>query len=250
MRKNLGFTLIEVIIVIAIVGVTYYVAIPQFNLATGTETAVKLGQVASDIRGAYDTAVLTGKTYRMVFMLATGDYWLEVADRNDLLLGDDKLGRDPTAEEEKAKLDEFNDKFQTYVELGETEVRDPESDRPIKLSSPVVSAKNRLQPIKWQRVEDMEWGPRSFGPYMIVQDMRAEHHNAKQTFEELGEKARAFIYFFPQGYVERAVIHIGFKRGELQIDPDQEAYTVITSPTDGTAEVLPEYVELAEDEGF
>jgi len=246
MRKAAGFTLIEIIIVISLVATVYFVALPQFNLVTGTDVAVKLGQLAADIRSGYDTAVLSGKTHRLVFTLATGEYWLEVADRNDPLLGDDKLARDPTEEEEQIARDEFTERFKMFEDLAGQEIMDPETEKPIKPTSPVLEARKVLEPIKWARVEGLEWRPRSIGPYLLIQDMQAEHHAQKQTFEELGEKARAFLYFFPQGYVERAVIHVAYKRGNLEVDTDQEPYTIISSPLDGTAEVVAGMVELAE----
>src|ERR1044072_2515869 len=96
-----GFSLIEVIVVIALIAFVYTVALPQINQRTGAETATKLNELAGDVRSAYDLSVLTGKTYRMVFMLNSGDYWLEEADRPDVYLGMDKIDRDPTEAEEK-----------------------------------------------------------------------------------------------------------------------------------------------------
>jgi prepilin-type N-terminal cleavage/methylation domain-containing protein len=84
-NKKAGFTLIEIIMVVSVIGIAYFYAIPQFNIITGTETAEKLGKLSEDVRSAYDMAVLHGKPHRMVFMLATGEYWLEVADRRDVL---------------------------------------------------------------------------------------------------------------------------------------------------------------------
>lgn len=241
-----GFTLIEIIFVISIIGLAYFVALPQFNLATGSDVAVKLGQVATDIRSAFDNAVLSGKTHRMVFVLATGEYWLEVTNKEQVLLGDEKLDRDPTPEEEKTARDEFDARLKEYQDLLGEGVLDPETDKRITPISPLIKYKDRIAPPKWERVNSLEWQPRSIGPYLLFQDIQAEHHNRKQDFSDLGVKAVAMIYFYPKGYVERAVLHVAHKKGELQIDDSVEPYTIITSPTEGTAEVNSGYEELAE----
>src|SRR4051812_13254684 len=84
-----GFSLIEIIVVLALIGFIYTVAIPNFNQRTGAETSTKLSELAGDFRNAFDLSVLTGKTYRLVFMMGSGDYWLEEADRTDVFLGVD-----------------------------------------------------------------------------------------------------------------------------------------------------------------
>jgi prepilin-type N-terminal cleavage/methylation domain-containing protein len=246
MKRSAAFTLIEIILVIAIIAMAYYVAIPQFNLATGAEVSVKLGQLAGDIRSGYDTAVLSGHTHRMVFELASGEYWLESSNQSDVRLGVDKARHDITEEEEKSKSGEFEDRFKEYEDLAGQEVTDPETEEKIKPTSPLLMAKSQLKPVSWERIDTVEWQGRSVGPYLLFQDIQAEHHETKQTLEDLGEKGRAVIYFLPAGYTERAVLHVAFKRGALEVDPDKEPFSVITSPYDGTAEVVSGYVEYSE----
>ncbi len=243
-KTNDGFTLIEIILVLAIIVFVYSVAIPQFNLKTGSEAATKIGRLQGDIRNAYDLAVLSGKSYRLVFMLLSGDYWIEEANRRDVYIGDEKMGRDPTAAEEQEQLDIFEEKFKDYEALaGETFV-DPVTDEPILPTSPVIEAKDSLKPVQWSRVTDIEWKDRTLGPFLIIQDVQAEHHGEKQTFEELGVEARAFIYVFSYGYVEKAVIHVAYRWGDTGIDTDKAPYTIVTEPFSGTAEMLPGYEEV------
>jgi prepilin-type N-terminal cleavage/methylation domain-containing protein len=239
-----GFSLIEIIIVISLMAFVYTIAIPQFNLRTGTEIASKLSQIAGDFRNAYDQAVLSGKVYRMVFVFASGDYWLEEADQPAVFLGDDRLDRDLTETEEKDEEIAFDARFQEYVDLAGSAVTDPDTDREISPVSPVVTAKDRLRKPRWSRVDTLEWGPRTLGPYLMIQDMQAEHHGNKQDFSVMGVESRAMIYFFPSGYVERAVIHIAFKKDEMVVDDSQEPYTLTTNPYEGTAEVEPGYKDV------
>lgn len=245
-RSSAGFSLIEVIVVVALVAFVYTVALPQFNLRSGAETASKLNILAGDIRNAYDLSVLTGKTYRLVFMFNSGEYWLEEASKPDIYLGMDKVDRDPTETEEKDEQVAFDMKFQEYVELAGQAVSDPEKDgKEIPPTSPVVTAKDSLKAAQWTRVDTLEWGARTLGPNMMIRDMQAEHHGHKQELSELGQEARGMIYFFPGGYVERAVMHIAPKKDEMQPDEDPgAAYTMVTNPYEGTGSVEPGYVDV------
>ena len=239
-----GFSLIEVIIVVTLLAFVYTVALPQLSLRTGAAVANKLNQLASDIRSAYDLSVLSGKTYRIVFEFASGSYRLEEADRSITFLGDADLDRDPTAEEEKENQLIFENDFEGYIDLAGQTVIDVDNDREISPSSPVVEAKKRLRPPVWQPVKSLEWGKKSLGPELIIMDMQTEHHSRKQDSIELGREARGFLYFFPNGYVERAVLHIGYRKGDYEVDEQEKPYTIKTNPFEGTATIIPEYEEI------
>lgn len=246
MRKHSsqsGFSLIEVIIVVTLIAFVYTVALPQFGMRSQTEIANKLNQLASDVRSAYDVAVLSKKTYRMVFMLSTGEYWLEEADRPDVYLGNERVGHDATEDEEKDELVVFEDKIKEYQDLAGQAVVDQEKDKEIPPTSPVVTARDRLRKAKWTRVETLEWSVRTLSPVLVVKDMQSEHHGQKQERAELGDKGRAMIYFFPSGYVQRAVLHLSLMKGDGP-DDDAPSYTIVTQPFQGTADVLDTYQEI------
>lgn len=243
-RRQGAFSLIEIILVVALIAFVYTVALPQIGQRTGAEAVSKLNQLASDVRSAYDLAVLTKRTYRLVFVMATGDYWLEEADRDEVFLGSEKLDRDPTETEEKDEEVAFDMRFKDFEDLAGQVVVDQEAEKEIPPTSPVVEAKSRLRRPKWTRVENLEWSQRSLSPLMLVKDMQAEHHGHKQDFSELGAEARGMIYFFPHGYVERAVLHIAYKKDDMVPDDDQEPYTVTTNAYEGTAEIVNGYVDV------
>jgi len=232
-----GFTLIELIIVITIMALVYSVALPQLSVKTGTEVASKLGTLAGDIRASYDMAVLNRKNYRLVFHLVSGNYWLETTDLDHVLLGDDRLNHDPTEEEEQDLQESFDEEFAEFAELAGRDVEDIEHNRTIKPTSPLLAAKERLRPAKWTKVQDREWSARSLGPLLLVQSMQCEHHKEKQTFENFEEKARAFMFFFPQGYAERCVIHVAYRKEWSIIDEKEQPYSIITDPFLGTATI-------------
>ena len=96
--------------------------------------------------------------------------------------------------------------------------------------------------MQWYPVASRQWKNKTIGPYLMVMDMWAEHHAEKQTYEALEEEARGYLYFFPQGYVEKAVIHLALRDGD-RIDTSEPPYTLTTNPYLGTADVESGYKE-------
>ena len=233
-----GFTLIEVIVVVALIAFIYMIAVPQFSARTGAEAATRVTRLADDIRSAYDMAVLNNRVHRMVFTPATGQYFLEVAE-SDVKLPAPKGGHDPTEEEAKAVQEEFAAKTKEYESLGAEKVKDEEGKEiPGSNLSPILKNRAAAAPTKWKKVENMEWTDRSLGYYLMISEMQAAHHAERQVLGDLGPKGRAFIYFFPQGYVEKAYIRVAFKKDDMVVDEDQKPYTIITKPFLGTADVV------------
>ncbi len=237
-QRTSAFTLIEVIFVISIIMVSFAVALPNFSIITGMDTAEKLGQLAVDVRSAYDMAVLHRKPYRLVFELSSGNYWLEAADRHALYIGDEKLNRDPSADEEKDAQDVFAQLFEEYQSLAGQEFRDSDSETVIKPFSPVLEARERLAPAKWSEIQNSEWSRRSIGADLLFKMIKCEHHGRDQLYSELGEKGRAMLYFFPHGYAEQCVMHIAYRLNDTEIDTTQEPYTLTINSYDGTAEII------------
>lgn len=238
-------TMIEIAVVIALIAFLYSIAIPQFSLRTGSEAATKVQRVADDIRAAFDLAVLNNKTYRMAFVLATGEYYLEEADRPLHSLGDGKGGRDPSEEDEQAKNEEFDSVTTEYKSMAGDPIKDDKGDIiPGGNESPILKHRENARGPKWTRVEGLEWQGRTVGPYLLISEMQAEHHEQKQLMTDLGETGRAFIYFFPAGYVEKAYVVIAFKKDRMVVDEDQKPYTIVTRPFLGSAEVNSGTVEI------
>ena len=230
-----AFALLEIIIVIGLIAAAYVIALPNFRIQQEVEVANKVGLLNADVRSAFDMAVLNARTYRLVFHLWSGDYWLEEADRNDVYLADEKLDRDPLPEDEEYFLEEFNERFARYEELlGET-IKDPNSDKEYPPTSPVIAAKDALRRPAWRKVENTEWAKRSLGPQLIIRSMQAEHHGRPVTVDDLGDEAVAHLYFLPSGYVERAVIHIHYRNDEGEPDLEQTPFTLKTRPYQGEA---------------
>ncbi len=246
-----GFTLLEVLLVISIMAVIFIVVIPNFNIVPSTEASSKVNGLAGDIRAAYDMAVLHRKPYRLVFEFKTGDYWLETTERVDFQFSENQQNHDLSPQEAKEEAEKFDEDMKEFVELAGKDAEDPDTGKPIKPTSPLLSASTVLKPAVWTQVSDSEWNKRSLGPRFMLRSMQAEHHKAMQTYEELQADGYAYLYFFPEGYVERAVIYLAPADESDKSKWDQLTYTVTTRPWEGLAEVESGYkeVDLSHDPG-
>ncbi len=242
--EDAGFTFLEFIVVIALFAAVYVVAVPNLSITRTAEIDQKVGRLAVDFKSAYDMAVLTGKPHRLVFKFVTGQYWLEAAETRDFTFDLDEKGEDLSPEREKETLLAFDENFQEFEDLAGSEIEDSDNERVFTPESPVVKAKDKLRPPEWKRLENREWGVRFLGPELMLMDLEAEHHLFPIKLDITDEDQVGMIYFFPSGYVERAVIHFGLQDGDLERDESQPPYTAITVSHQGTLSITSGYEEV------
>jgi general secretion pathway protein H len=242
LNSQTGMSLIEIIIVVSLVALVYAMAAPDLLMGKEAEVKQRVNRLAEDIRSAYDIAVLTGKYQRIVFDMRSGDYWLETTDSERVVMGSQELDRDPVQADEQEVEAQFNERFKEYETLAGSEVQDPSDESVIKPTSPILQAKSALQGVKWTKVQSGEWDTRNLGPELVIQGMQTEHHRAQQTAETVGEGGVCVLYFFPEGYVEKAVIYLN--EAEYSGDNKRPPYSIITEPYEGMAEIFPEYKEV------
>ncbi len=75
-RSN-GFSLIEMLIVIALMAVIALVAAPSISSVLRVSLNSATRELASVIKEAYNSAVVTGKVHRVVYDLRKQQYWVE-----------------------------------------------------------------------------------------------------------------------------------------------------------------------------
>ena len=126
-------------------GFVYTVAMPGMLGPSASEISAKMGRLTADVRSAYDMAVLTGKHYRLVFHLASGEYWLETTDAEQIKVGNEKVELDPTSDEQKQAILDFEADFEEYKDLAGETVTDPETEAEISPESPVLNAEEKLK---------------------------------------------------------------------------------------------------------
>jgi general secretion pathway protein H len=73
-----GFTLLELVLVIAIIGVVTALVFPRFRNLGGGDVKVEARTLIGRIQGLYNEATFTRRTHRLVYDLDTQRYWGEV----------------------------------------------------------------------------------------------------------------------------------------------------------------------------
>jgi general secretion pathway protein H len=206
-----GFTLIELIVVIAIAATLLGATVVSINALTGARARSALGELGGTMRALYDTAALTGHTCRLVFDLPPGDttgfsYRAECAsravtsasDRDQALKDDtqaraDALKRGPTTGRRGASL---------------LDVLSQEKDRVEAAAKFSIYTSPEVEPRRVSGVKLSVWTPHQRQP---------------------AKSGLAYVYFFPQGAVERA---------QLTARQGGSVWTLTVSPVTGQTAVV------------
>lgn len=249
-KNSSGFTLIEVLIVVALMSLVYSMVLPQFS--TNASLAFdSLSRLSNDVRSAFDTAILTGKNHRLVFDMKSGKYWLEVTDAEDVFLPekreDQQADLNQTILEEKEE--EFESRFEKYKDLAGEAVKDDEDDTEIEPPSPVMKAKEKLRGPKWVKVQNLEWNVRQMTDVIVMSDIKAEHHSEPLTYENLASEEEALItvQINPTGRIEQTIMHFYYRNNDNEPDFDKAPFTFYIHPTLGMGTYVTGLKELGED---
>lgn len=84
-RYHQGFTLIELMIVIALIALIAVLALPSISSYFQVSLSTASRQIATTIKEAYNASMVTGKVYRLVYDLKTAEYWVESGPSTVLL---------------------------------------------------------------------------------------------------------------------------------------------------------------------
>ena len=199
-----GFTLIEMIVALLIVGVMMGVAVMGVNALTSAKLKEESGRLASVIRACYSLAALNGRTYRLVFDLDAGTYTPEWTE-NPMVLSDERevILKDGARFEEKPNLRKGRG-ASGLLGLG--------------------SRTPRLPKPGWHRVEQSDIGLVQGDNATIKISKDIEIDGVFTTHQlDIISKGKAEMHFFPQGWAERAIIYLKEKgkSGEtMSIDVD------------------------------
>ena len=237
-------TLLEIIIVISLVALVYAVGAPNLLSRSQSEIYLSLSQFTTSVRTAFDLSVLKGQPYRMRINLATGEYFLETPVRELTRLKVSKVASDMEEDLSGEKEGEFEALKEDLEAEAPAEVVSLVDESKVAPISPVLKKLSFIAPVKWALVESLEWGKKRLGSDLVFQDLRAEHHTTLQVLAEMGEKAYAYLYFFPNGYVEKAVFHITEGLGGTEINDSAKPYTLTTNSLSGTVDIRDGYEEL------
>lgn len=96
MRKEEGFTLIEMLVVILIIGAFFFVAVPKFQDLTEVNLKSASRNLSATIKYLYNEAAFKKNIHRLVFDVEAGEYWVESLQGNEYGIKEDsKIHRLP-----------------------------------------------------------------------------------------------------------------------------------------------------------
>jgi general secretion pathway protein H len=229
MRRSAGFTLLELVIVIAIIGLLLGAAVIAVGSLTGTKAKEASAELAGTIRLLYDSAALTGRTCRLVFeMPQPKDDDGKVKYHAECAKGALTASRDRDAElKEVERIRKEN----------ERNPRRAESDRRYKLmSSDDAPTLQELQAREKDRVEQSAkydtFATEEVKEKVLPGAVRISVWTKHQR--DPIKSGTAYLYFFPQGFTEKSQVVV--KQGP-------NAWTLVTSPLTGKVFIANEELE-------
>lgn len=203
-----GFTLIELLIGLVLIVMIMGLIISQVGKLLEREMKQTASHLSSTIRYLYNKAVSEGVTLRLVLNLEESKYWVESTTEQFTLAREEEEEREQRTENRKSRTESREQKEEVGVEA--TTIQPKRATFSLEESYLLKAA---LLPK---------------GVYF--KDVYAEHQ-----LERL-DQGEAYIYFFPQGYVERSVIN-------LRDGKDEVHYSLEVNPVTGAVKIERGYKE-------
>jgi general secretion pathway protein H len=240
-----GFSLIEVLVVIAIVGLIAYSMLTSMGVAGQAELTRATNQTATTIRCAFDRARTTGYYYRMRFDFEQRSISLQRADDRMYMPSTDRDGEivafDPKKEKDREARDlraaeSYNRSLQSkIVDAGDVAMEGDEA-APYDPWAPQVKEVPRRKPPLFESFEEENTLSGIGEPIVFPEDVRILSVRTEHDREAITE-GEAFLYFFPMGRTQLA--HI-----QLRSEDGADEYTIKVQPLTGKVTVVPELEEL------
>ncbi len=166
-----GLTLIELVIVISLIALIFSIAIPSLNSVFKVSMNAATREMATVIKQAYNSAMVTRKVHRIAFDLKEGKYWVESGPATLLL---------DTAESKERE--ERRRRFQ---------IRSEEEEQAAAASQSAFSQEKAVSR-----------GKSSLPNGVSFEDVIPE--GAEEPIRE----GMAYLHIFPHGLAEQAIIHL------------------------------------------
>lgn len=209
-----GFTLLEIILVLAIFGSIASVILPNIGLTIGSRMSMALREFAGTVRATYDNSILTGRVNRLVINLRTSEYWVEEAPFGF-------SGR-PSAQSSEGsattqRLEDSRARLVEELDRAASETRRSgggANERVYTVRSFLVAQRAALKESKWGEVEDAILTRRRLPSGLLFWSVVTEGMSRPLSYSLLADGEVAFVYFFPWGEALRTQIQIASQNPE------------------------------------
>jgi prepilin-type N-terminal cleavage/methylation domain-containing protein len=236
-----GFTIIEIMMVVGIFGLLLGAAVMGFRNIARSDLRSAASRTAAAMRFSFDRATMTGNYIRLAINIDKGEIWPEASEDKVTLRagGEQHTGgdsKDPADDKPALKKSAPKAPLMPFLtpptkpgeegKEGEASASAPGIDTKQLTAeweadkAPVERPRPRFQPLKGAGTKRIKLAPGVLVTAVIT---------PRQP--ETAEKGTAYVYFFPQGHAEPAIIHFA--------DRHDEYYSVVLHPLTGQARVYP-----------
>ncbi|APJ03274.1 prepilin-type N-terminal cleavage/methylation domain-containing protein [Silvanigrella aquatica] len=245
-----GFTLIEIIIVLGLIGTLAIVILPNLTLTVDSQMSSALRNVTAQIRNAYDDAIFSGRLNRMIFDIKSGEYWVEQAPlgfegRPPLPDTDSEIDSLAKQDKKKQLLKSFDEKAKNSASR---EMTGSTSTNPKYYSSrsiPVVQRKI-LRPLAWREINDSVTyrqklpGNIVFAQISSMVSLKKYDYVEVLSSQDKTKKVYAYIYFLPNGTATPASVKLGTTQSNNKnaLDDEGPRYTINLNTLTGESHLL------------
>ncbi|MFH1652662.1 MAG: type II secretion system protein [Pseudomonadota bacterium] len=218
-NNNKGFTLLEMLVVLALAGLIMGIAVGRFSGVFGLDMKGATNKMASTIRYLYDLSITEAMYIRLIIDFESQSYWVE-ATRDPF-----KVARSSTFTEADEKAKDLAAQSAAAAAATEGATENAEGEEIPKAS--VVTP----QPPQFTKLESRLLKPTKLPKGIFFKDVYVEH------LENPVEDGKVAIHFFPSGRVEEAIVNFRDK-------DDERNYSLKINPINGTTNVAWEYRRL------
>jgi len=217
----------------AIIALMMGSAILGFRSLAKSDLRAATAHLSGAVRFLFDRASTTGKHHRLVLDLNDGRYWAEVSDDKFYIPHDAETERDQRKREENdAKQDEDDKRKADEAQKRGYEFSSGGSFDPSKME---------VGDYRPKRVRFAAFKEMAIKPVTIKNAKLVDVYTPRVA--EPTTAGRAYIYFFPMGQTEPAIIHLSDKNGE-------SFYSIVVHPVTGRVRIYDEYIKPPINERF
>lgn len=229
MQKSRGFTLIEIVITVAVIALISAVVIPALSSLGVADVRRASGQLSGLIRSTYDDAVLQAETHRLVITIGAHEVTVEKASvpssgPNLLAFAGMMMGGGAPAGDADGDSEDAPDEIPPPPELAAlfgVKPSDEEEAEGVHDNGASVG----LTPFK------ATGAVLNFGEEVRILDVWPAGEQKPLT------EGKVYLNFFPGGYCEEMLIHLAPKEGS------EPVFTVRVAPLTGSTDITAGYVE-------
>ena len=237
MSRSRGLTLVEVLIVMAVLGMMVGTVIVGFGAGRSAEVSRTVNQVANTIRYAYDRARVRGEYYRLLIDLDQGTVALQQGDDRMYLPATDRDGRPLVLDEDDMRDRDDRDKraAETYYRSVQSAVYEVDTGGidPYSVQAQDVP---RARPPLFDSFEQENVLSGLGAPVKLPEGVKIVSVRTAEDPEPI-TTGQASVYFFPQGRTQFAHVQVKSEDGSVEL-------TIVVQPLTGRVTVEDGLVDL------